>query len=216
MTISKHCAMCMSCFKKEQVGTIWCYNCGTPMTMQERLPISTEHLGVMVQDSSDKLMARLGLRNRTTDSTDARRIRGTKKRVFDGLTCAQRMRSWRKGAYKKKHPVSQECLYRYTDWPITVRWQNDPDFQYSCNQMAQAYFDCDLSYEMVVEADELAQREEKEAQERSQTYGIPSDQRVQRFSERPEIRSTQSGGANTRPRVGTFEERRAPASYPMD
>ena len=84
MTISKHCAMCMNCFKKEQVGTIWCYNCGTPMTMQERLPISTEHLAIMVQDSSDKLMARLGLRIRTTDSTDARRIRGTKKRDFDG------------------------------------------------------------------------------------------------------------------------------------
>ena len=59
--------------------------------------------------------------------------------------------------------------------------------------MAQAYFDCDFSYEMAVEADELAQREEKEAQERSQTYGIPSDQRVQLFSERPEVRSTQSG-----------------------
>ena len=81
--------------------------------------------------------------------------------------------------------------------------------------MAQAYFDCDFSYEMAVEADELAQREEKEAQERGQTHGIPSDQRVQRFSERPGIRSTQSGGANTRPRVGTFEERRALAAISL-
>ncbi len=55
----------------------------------------------------------------------------------------------------------------------------------------------------------LRNEKKKEAQERSRTHGMPSDQRVQRFLERPEIRSTQSGGANTRPRVGTFEERRA-------
>ena len=78
--------------------------------------------------------------------------------------------------------------------------------------MAQACFDRGFSYEMAVEADELAQREEKEAQERSQTYGIPSDQRVQLVFERPEVRSTQSGGTNTRPRAGTFEERRALAA----
>ena len=54
MTISMHCAMCMNCFKTERVGTIWCYSCGTPMTMQERLPISPEHIALMVQDSSDK------------------------------------------------------------------------------------------------------------------------------------------------------------------
>ena len=102
MTISMHCAMCMNCFRKEQVGTIWCYSCGTPMTMQERLPISPEHIALMVQDSSDKLMAKLGLRIRTTDPTDARRVRGAKKRIFDGLTWSQRMRTWRKGAYKKK------------------------------------------------------------------------------------------------------------------
>ena len=116
---------------------------------------------------------------------------------------------WRKGAFKKKDPVTGELLYAHTNWPLTLRWQSDDNFKFSCNQMSQAYFGYDFTYQMAVEGDELAQQEEKAAQERAQTHGIPSDQRVQRFSERPEIRSTQSGGANTRPRAGTFAERPA-------
>ena len=163
----------------------------------------------MVQDSSEKLLATLGLRIRVTDPTDARRVRGAKKRICDGMSWSQRMRTWRKGAYKKKDPVTHEFLYRHTNWPITERWQNDPDFQFSCNQMAQAYFDCDFTYEMAVEADELAQKEEAESHERAHTHALPSDVRVGRFVDRPEVRSTQAGGANTRPRAGTYEERRA-------
>ena len=163
----------------------------------------------MVQDSSEKLLATLGLRIRVTDPTDARRVRGEKQRTYDGMSWSQRMRTWRKGAYKKKDPITHEFLYRNTNWPITVRWQNDPDFQFSCNQMAQAYFDCDFTYEMAVEADELAQKEEAESHERAHTHALPSDVRVGRFVDRPEVRSTQAGGANTRPRAGTYEERRA-------
>ena len=119
---------------------------------------------------------------------------------------------WRKGAFKKKDPNTGELLYAHTNWPITLRWQSDDNFKFSCNQMSQAYFGHDFTYEMAVEGDELAQQEEKAAHERGQTHSIPSDQRVQRFFERPEVRSTQSGGANTRPRAGTFEERRALAA----
>ena len=75
--------------------------------------------------------------------------------------------------------------------------------------MAQAYFDCDFTYEMAVEADELAQKEEAESHERAHTHALPSDVRVGRFVDRPEIRSTQAGGANTRPHAGTYEDRRA-------
>ena len=109
-------------------------------------------------------------------------------------------------------PATNEYLYRYTNWPITVRWQSDPDFQYSCNQMAQAYFDCNFSYEMAVEADELAQQEEAEGQERARTHAMTSEERATRYADRAEIRSTHSGGANTRPRVGTHDERRALAA----
>ena len=78
--------------------------------------------------------------------------------------------------------------------------------------MAQAYFDCNFSYEMAVEADELAQQEEAEGQERARTHAMTSEERATRYADRAEIRSTQSGGANTRPRIGTLDERRALAA----
>ncbi len=65
--------------------------------------------------------------------------------------------------------------------------KNDTDFQYSCNQMAQAYFDCDFSYEMAVEADELAQKEEAEGQEIARTHAMTSEERATRYADRAEI-----------------------------
>ena len=56
MSISKSCAMCLQCFAKEQVGTIWCYSCGNPMSMQEKLPLTHAQILSMVQDSSKSLL----------------------------------------------------------------------------------------------------------------------------------------------------------------
>ena len=100
--------MCLKCFAKEQVGTIWCYSCGNPMEMQEKLPLTHAQILSMVQDSSKELLQELGLRVRETDSVTPHRIRGPRRRphgdtaeiTVGGLTWAQRMRDWRKAAYK--------------------------------------------------------------------------------------------------------------------
>ena len=102
--------MCLRCFAKEQIGTIWCYSCGCPMEMQEKLPLTHAQILSMTQDSSKKLLQELGLRVRETDSTAPHRIRGPRRRppgdtaevTVGGLTWAQRMREWRKAAYKKR------------------------------------------------------------------------------------------------------------------
>ena len=66
---------------------------------------------------------------------------------------------------------------------------------------------------MAVEADELARREEARGYERARTHVLPSYERVSRFAhQRPEIRSTQTGGPDTRPRAGTIAEQRALAA----
>ena len=62
---------------------------------------------------------------------------------------------------------------------------------------------------MAVEADELGRREEATAHQRAETRTIPSHERVRRFAARTEVRSTQTGGAETRPRSGTIAEQRA-------
>ncbi len=61
---------------------------------------------------------------------------------------------------------------------------------------------------MAVEADELGRREEATAHQRAETRTVPSHERARRFA-RIEVRSTQTGGAETRPRVGTADEQRA-------
>ena len=62
---------------------------------------------------------------------------------------------------------------------------------------------------MAVEADELGMREEAAAHRQAEARTISSHERVRRFAARTEVRSTQTGGAETRPRVGTADEQRA-------
>ena len=59
--------------------------------------------------------------------------------------------------------------------------------------MSQEYFGCDFDYNMAVEADELARREEAMGYERARTHVLPPYERANRFvSHRTEIRSTQA------------------------
>ena len=62
---------------------------------------------------------------------------------------------------------------------------------------------------MAVEADELGRREEATAHQRAETRTIPSHERVRHFAARTEVRSSQTGGSETRPRAGTAAEQRA-------
>ena len=151
-SISENCAMCLKCFLKEQVGTIWSYQCGHPMEMQDKLPLTHAQILMMDQESSKKLLQTLGLRVRETDSIPPQRMRGPRRRptsgdpnevTFGGLTWAQRMRNWRKDAYKKKDD-NGEYRYRWTHWPICERWRTEPAYKFSCNQMAQQYFGHDF------------------------------------------------------------------------
>ena len=195
------------------------------MSMQEKLPLTHAQILSMVQDSSNILLQELGLRVRETDSaSDPRKIRGPRARerrsqdssgeiTIGGLTWPQRMREWRKAAYKKKDEVTKRYRYRHTDWPISERWCSEPAYQFSCNQMSQEYFGCDFDYNMAVEADELARRDEAMGHERARTHILPSHERASRYAtRRPEIRSTQAGGPDTRPRAGTIAEQRALAA----
>ena len=77
--------------------------------------------------------------------------------------------------------------------------------------MSQEYFGRDFDWDMAVEADTLGWQEEQAARAQAETRGIPADERARRWS-RPEIRSTQAGGAETRPRVGTTAEAKALAA----
>ncbi len=77
--------------------------------------------------------------------------------------------------------------------------------------MSQEYFGRDFDWDMAVEADTLGWQEEQAARAQAETRGIPADERARRFN-RPEIRSTQAGGAETRPRVGTIAEAKALAA----
>ena len=75
--------------------------------------------------------------------------------------------------------------------------------------MAQQYFGCDFDWDMAVEADELGMREEAAAHRQAETRTIDSHERVRRFAARTVVRSIQTGGAETRPRVGTADKQRA-------
>ena len=95
--ISENCAFCLRCFRKEQVGTIWCYSCGQPMSTQKDLPISPKQIAEMVQDSSEQLLATLGLRVKELldPNIDPRRIRGVKAKVHRGTSWAEICKNWR-------------------------------------------------------------------------------------------------------------------------
>ena len=71
------------------------------------------------------------------------------------------MLAWRKSAYKKKDKITNEYLYRWTNWPICERFLAESDYAQSCTIMSKQYFNCDFSWEMAVEADRLAFRLEQ-------------------------------------------------------
>ena len=77
--------------------------------------------------------------------------------------------------------------------------------------MAQEYFGHDFDWNMAVEADTLGWQEEQAARAQAETRRIPADERARRFN-RTEVRSTQAGGAETRPRIGTAAEAKALAA----
>ena len=89
------------------------------MSMQKKMPLTPAQILSMVQDSSKTLLQELGLRVRETDSaSDPRKIRGPRARerrsqdssgeiTIGGLTWPQRMREWRKAAYKKNDEVTK-------------------------------------------------------------------------------------------------------------
>ena len=58
------------------------------------------------------------------------------------------------------------------------------------------------------EADELAAHEKILGERRKVDNAMPSQERQTKFVE-PEVRSAQSGGSGTRPRIGTEAEQRA-------
>ena len=183
------------------------------MSTQKDLPISAAQIAEMVQDSSEQLLATLGLRVKIVNvASDSRRARGIKARVYRGVSWPERCKMWRKGARKKKDPTTGAFLYAHTETPITLRWENDMAYRNSCNQMSQIYFGTDFDHAMALEADRLGWEEMQAAQERGYTHALPSDRRQELFPEQPAIRSQQSGGSNTRPRANTTEERRAIAA----
>ena len=77
--------------------------------------------------------------------------------------------------------------------------------------MSQEYFGRDFDWDMAVEADTLGWQEEQAARAQAETRGIPADERARRFT-RTEVRSVQTGGAETRPRIGTAAEAQALAA----
>ena len=189
------------------------------MHMQKKMPITHEQIQSLAHEESRKLLQQLGLRVRETGSIPPQRMRGPRRRpypgdpnavTFGGITWAQRMRNWRKDAYKKKDEQGR-YRYRWTQWPICETWCTEPQYQYSCNLMSQEYFGRDFDWDMAVEADTLGWQEEQAARSQAETRGIPADERARRWN-RPEIRSTQAGGAETRPRVGTIAEAKALAA----
>ena len=113
---------------------------------------------------------------------------------------------------KKKDAVGQ-LLYAHSPTPIALRWESDPDFRINCNEQTQLYFGVDMDHDFALEADRIAWEEVEAARLRGQNFALPSERRQERWRPiAPIIRSTQSGGSNTRARAGTEEERRAIAA----
>ena len=97
---SENCSMCPRCYRKEQLGTIACYQCGITMTS---VPISSEQVQSMAADATTYLLQSLGLRVRAPSAdADPRRARGVKRSVILGKSWELRVKGWRHGARKKK------------------------------------------------------------------------------------------------------------------
>ncbi len=200
--------MCPRCYRKEQLGTIACYQCGITL---RNVPISAEQVQGMAADATTHLLQSLGLRIRAPSvDDDPRRARGVKKSVILGKTWEQRCKGWRHGA-KKKKSASGECLYRGAFNPITMRWDADEQFRESCADESRKEFKCEFTREMALQADELARHEEEASAARAKAHAMPSYQRQELFHV-PLVRSTQAGGSGTRRRAGTEDEARAYAA----
>ena len=111
----RNCALCTRCARKEQVGTLWCYDCGEPMVMQKGLPMrhadivnltpqrSITATAAPSSSSSGKGKTEQGETHRATGKGSQRDVHGF---TVGNLTRAQRMRQWRKSAFKKKDDVT--------------------------------------------------------------------------------------------------------------
>ena len=84
----------------------------------------------------------------------------------------------------------------------------DPAFRTSCNEELQTQLGIYFTLEDAYEADELAAHEKILGEQRKVDNAMPSKERQTKFVE-PEVRSAQSGGSGTRPRIGTEAEQRA-------
>ena len=118
--VNKNCAICTRCMAREQIGTIWCYSCGEPMVMQKDLPMSHSKIAALTQEKSRSPPAE---RTSTSTGSAAKTEQGETQRstddwcphgdstiTFGNLTWTQRMRGWRKSAYKKKDKITNEYL----------------------------------------------------------------------------------------------------------
>ena len=85
------------------------------------------------------------------------------------------MREWRKSAYKKKDKITNEYLYRWTNWPICERFLAESDYAQSCSAMSRQYFNCQFTWEMAIEADRLAFRLEQ-SERKGKGSGKPGQQ----------------------------------------
>ena len=169
--VNKNCAICTRCMAREQIGTMWCYSCGEPMVMQKDLPMSHSQIAALTQEKSRSPPAE---RTSTSTGSAVKTEQGETQRAsddwcphgdstitFGNLTWTQRMREWRKSAFKKKDKITHEYQYRWTNWPICERFLAEPDYAQSCSIMSRQYFNCDFDWDMAVEADRLAFRQEQ-------------------------------------------------------
>ena len=113
-----------------------------------------------------------GETHRTTGKGSQRDVHGF---TVGNLTWAQRMREWRKSAFKKKDDVTWEYKYRWTNWPICERFKAEPGYARSCSKRSRQYFDCDFTWEMAIEADRLAFRQEQ-SERKGKGSGKPGQQ----------------------------------------
>ena len=137
--VNRNCAMCTRCMTKEQIGTTWCYSCGEPMVMQKDLPMSHSQIAALTQEKSRSPPAE---RTSTSTGSAAKTEQGETQRstddwcphgdstiTFGNLTWTQRMREWRKSAYKKKDKrrirlLTSTNTARQIGQSVSVSWQN--------------------------------------------------------------------------------------------
>ena len=141
------------------------------MFMQEDLPMSHAQISKLTQEKSrsptvERPSTSTGSavkteQGETQSASEDWCPHGDSTITFGNLTWTQRMREWRRSAYKKKDKITNEYLYRWTNWPICERFLAESDYAQSCSAMSRQYFNCDFDYTMAIEADRLAFRQEQ-------------------------------------------------------